>query len=162
MAVLPVMDVPIRSDWAVPVKGCRNAMVVFDTASFYESGLLFRGVPDSLAGRHVEGSECCIIHAHNQLAEKGVWMNPQVRVGYSAAAYYSMNGPSPWVSFSHLIRGSWGNWIRRWSTTIWFKKHIVRWRLAGWHKENPDKTGPASDSLVNEVRVLTANGWAHV
>ena len=56
-----------------------------NAAPFYDqvNTLRFRGVPDTLAERHVEGSECCLIHADNRLSKDlGIWINPNVRVGY--------------------------------------------------------------------------------
>jgi len=58
-------------------------MVAFDAAPFLPpSNLRFRGVSDSLAEWHVEGSECCLIHYDNPAPDKGVWLNPNARVAY--------------------------------------------------------------------------------
>ncbi|RFU33789.1 hypothetical protein B7463_g2534, partial [Scytalidium lignicola] len=78
----------IMSNAPVPVKSCWNGIVVFQAEPFYHNPpLRFRGIPDSLATHHLEGSECCLIHADNDLsARKGVWLNPNVRVSYNAEA----------------------------------------------------------------------------
>lgn len=40
-----------------------------------------------MAAHHLEASECCLIHADNVLTKmKGVWINPNVRVGYDEDA----------------------------------------------------------------------------
>ena len=71
----------VKSNSPVPVKSCWNGIVVFQADPFYKSPpLSFRGIPDSLAVHHLEGSECCLIHADNELSTvKGVWLNPNVR-----------------------------------------------------------------------------------
>jgi hypothetical protein len=72
----------------IPVRSCWNGVVVMDTESLYAAqALSFRGIADGLAELHLEGSECCLIHAGNPLSElKGVYMNPNVQVGYNELA----------------------------------------------------------------------------
>lgn len=68
-----------------PVQSCWNGVLAMAAVPFYDSTspFRFRGVPDTLAHHHIEGSECCIIHADNRLSQhQGVWINPNVRVGY--------------------------------------------------------------------------------
>ncbi|KAF4929754.1 hypothetical protein CGCVW01_v001272 [Colletotrichum viniferum] len=79
---------------AVPVRSCWNGIVAMPAAPFLASEasgrrLRFRAVADSLAEeKHLEGSECCLIHVDNPLTEHlGVWLNPRVRVGYDGDAY---------------------------------------------------------------------------
>ncbi|KAJ6185974.1 hypothetical protein N7519_007275 [Penicillium mononematosum] len=62
----------------VPVASCWNGMVAMPASPFIASSpLRFRGIPDSLAEYHLEGSECCLIHTDNPLSvEKGVYLNP--------------------------------------------------------------------------------------
>ncbi|KAJ4289447.1 hypothetical protein N0V88_006927 [Collariella sp. IMI 366227] len=56
----------------VPVASCWNGIVAMPPPFVHPSRpLLFRGVPDSLAAKHVEGSECCLVHADNLLS--GSW-----------------------------------------------------------------------------------------
>ena len=79
----------------IPVRSCWNGLISMDAAPFYAvPPLRFRGVPDSLAKAHVEGSECCLIHEDNAAvrAAKGVWLNPNVRVAYNATSYSAVNG----------------------------------------------------------------------
>lgn len=123
--------------------------------------LRFRGVPDSLAEHHVEGSECCLIHADNpQSPKKGVWLNPKVRVGYSTVAYSAVNPPNPYPS--SVLWASWENRLRRWFTTTWLENSIVNRRLAAWKAEDTSRHEPGTACLVNEMQVLVENGWAHV
>jgi hypothetical protein len=131
--------------------------------------LRFRGVSDSLAEHHLEGSECCLIHTDNPIsASKGVWLNPSVRVGYSAQAYNAVNPggqkANAWVGAASAVHGSWENRILRWLTTTWFEEATVRNRIRKWRKsathESREETGAAC--LINEMQVLVSNGWAHV
>ena len=131
--------------------------------------LRFRGVSDSLAAHHLEGSECCLIHTDNPIsASKGVWLNPSVRVGYSDHGYYTVHpgdrGANVWVGAASVVHGSWENRMLRWLTTTWFDESTVSSRIRNWRKsathENREETGAAC--LVNEMQVLVSNGWAHV
>jgi len=138
-----------------------------DSAPFINdtSPIRFRGVPDSLAESHLEGSECCLIHADNPMSrEKGVWLNPNVRVGYNRDAYEALNSNSgrPWLSVSTIFWGAWNNRIRRWFTSPWFKESIVRRRLASWRAKEHENTESGVACLINEMQVLVENGWAHV
>lgn len=125
--------------------------------------LRFRGIPDSLAELHLEGSECCLIHADNPLSvEKGVYLNPRVRVGYNGAAYAAVhpiiNLLSPW----RILRGVWGNRLLRLVDTSWFKAGIIREQVRRWQSLD---TGNAEDGqicIINEMQILRANGWMHV
>jgi hypothetical protein len=96
----------IKKSQAVPVESCWNGLgmssdptspfsrtdcstVMMDAAPFYvtENRLAFRGIPDSLSLHRLEGSECCLIHKDNPVTPtKGVFLNPNVRVGYNATA----------------------------------------------------------------------------
>ena len=134
-----------------------------------QSPLRFRGVSDSLASFHLEGSECCLIHTDNPLsASKGVWLNPSVRVGYSAEAYNAVHSKdkraNAWVGTASLLHGSWENRILCWLTTTWFEESTVSNRIRNWRTsdthEKRVETGAAC--LVNEMQVLVSNGWAHV
>lgn len=138
-----------------------------DAQPFYDTTepLLFRGIPDALAEHHVEGSECCLIHADNpESLRKGVWLNPMVRVGYSSAAYHAVHS-SPYevfLSVRTIIEGLWENRFRRWFTTPWFETSIVNRRLAAWHSTNNSNEEKGIACLINEMQVLVENGWAHV
>ncbi|KAI4172466.1 MAG: hypothetical protein LQ343_003556 [Gyalolechia ehrenbergii] len=148
----------------VPVESCWNGIVAFDAAPFYHKPeLRFRGIPDSLARYHLEGSECCLIHADNPLAaSRGVWLNPSVRVGYNAEAYDKVQS-NPWPSIVGSIKGLWKNRIWRWLTPTFHKKLTIRGRLRKWTRKG---WGEISERemycLINEMQVLVANGWAHV
>lgn len=157
----------IKANHPVPVASCWNGMVVMRAAPFYNDDppLAFRGIPDSLAESHLEGSECCLIHADNPLSRtRGVWINPSVRVGYNALAYAAAN-PSvggPWVSTFEIVYGSWVNRVKRWFTTTWLKETVVRRRVAAWEKESATNLESGPFCLINEMQVLIKNGWAHV
>ncbi|APA05678.1 hypothetical protein sscle_01g004480 [Sclerotinia sclerotiorum 1980 UF-70] len=138
----------IKRNEPVPVKSCWNGMVVFDGEPWYPSsssnqqgihneqnnnfkGLQFRGVEDSLAEKHVEGSECCLIHADNPLRDRrGVYVNPNVRVAYKREVYEVVNGrgggPGKWEG----VRGVWGlGWDGLGSGGV------GGWRGGGWGGE---------------------------
>jgi len=148
----------------VPVQSCWNGIIVFDATPFYEPDpLQFRGVSDSLALQHVEGSECCLIHADNPLSPtQGVWLNPGVRVGYSPEAHAAVHPGSYWPSIFGRIWGIWANRVWRWSTTSSFKEATIRQRLGKWKKGNAEALEPGSQCLINEMQVLIESGWAHV
>ncbi|KAK0507941.1 hypothetical protein JMJ35_009830 [Cladonia borealis] len=148
----------------VPVQSCWNGMVSFDSSPFYAaSPLRFRGIADPLATRHLEGSECCLIHGDNPQSEsKGVWLNPGVRVGYDPEAYAAVHTMDPWPSLRDRIICIWRNRVRRWVITVWVKEWLVRNRLNKWTKEDRNRHEPGIYCLINETQVLVHNGWAHV
>ncbi|KZF20907.1 glycosyltransferase family 69 protein [Xylona heveae TC161] len=157
----------IKYGQLVPVSSCWNGIVAMDARPFIDLDppLQFRGIPDSLARAHLEGSECCLIHADNGLSSSaGVWLNPNVRVGYRRAAYdavHPLNGEA-WVSAWQVFTGLWQNRIRRWTTTTRFKSWTVGRRVKEWEKLHPDEQEPGEFCLINEMQVLVENGWAHV
>lgn len=153
-------------------------MTVFDSTPFYPplpsshrkintpsrpapppDPLKFRGIEDSLAKQHLEGSECCLIHADNYLSkEKGVWLNPNVRVAYNATTYSAVNhgvevradigdqvdgvngkkgDGRPWPGKTEKWKGVWSNRFARWSgwITIWSEGKVVRGRIEKWVRE---------------------------
>lgn len=135
-----------------------------DSAPFYE-GLHFRATPDHLAAHHLEGSECCLIHADNPLSgTAGVWLNPNVRVGYSRPAFdhvHPVDGTF-WVSAVSAWLGLWKNRLLRVTTNPWFKEHVVAQRQAHWQAEDAEvRHEPGGFCLINEMQVLVGNGWAH-
>jgi hypothetical protein len=128
--------------------------------------LSFRGVDDTLAEHHVEGSECCLIHADNPLSkELGVFLNPNVRVAYNAKAYRIVHPHyRPWVGFGDIWVGLWKNRITRWLTTPMLKEWVCRRRHHLWERAEIQRTGKEKGQvcLINEMQVLIENGWAHV
>ncbi|KAL8948285.1 MAG: hypothetical protein Q9222_005520, partial [Ikaeria aurantiellina] len=169
----------------VPVQSCWNGVVAFDAAPFYnrvgtqsqtaagegDMGLRFRGVPDSLAAHHLEGSECCLIHADNPLsAEKGVFVNPLVRVGYSGPAYEAVHSSEPWPGLWEAALGIWK--LRFWKlvTPTFLRRWKVEGRVRRWVDEGGSREGEGKrmlgkgemGCLVDEMQVLVGNGWAHV
>jgi hypothetical protein len=136
-----------------------------DASPFYDqtSPLRFRGIPDSLATHHLEASECCLIHADNYLTfQKGVWINPKVRVGYSGEAYHAVHRRQCWLTASDMILGAWENRLRRWTTSLWLNQRVVYSRLRSWTKAQGQLTESGVHCLINEMQVLIWNGWAHL
>jgi hypothetical protein len=128
-----------------------------------KSPLRFRGIPDSLAYYHLEGSECCLIHADNPLSkEKGVYLNPRVRVGYNGPAYTAVNPITNWLTAKSILQGLWVNRLRRWSITSWIKEEVVRRRVDSWKALSPKNEEPGQFCIINEMQVLRRYGWAHV
>ena len=145
--------------------------MAFDAEPFYNKAppLQFRGIPDSLAEYHLEGSECCLIHADNPLTQsRGVWLNPDVRVGYHLDAYNAVHTPPElWPPTLERIKGIWKNRLRRWFTFTFHKAWVVNRRLENWRKKGAARheaarREPGTQCLINEMQVLISNGWAHV
>jgi hypothetical protein len=138
--------------------------VVMPTEPFTSSSKLrFRAVPDTLAKHHLEGSECCLIHADNPLSRtRGVFLNPRVRVGYNPQAYEATH-PSrgTWVSPWEIFKGIWLNRLKRW-TVYTLEGWVVRKRVAAWESEESGNREPGEFCLINEMQVLVERGWAHV
>ncbi|KAL8946424.1 MAG: hypothetical protein Q9222_007185, partial [Ikaeria aurantiellina] len=127
----------------------------------------FRGIPDSLAQHHVEASECCLVHYDNPLSRtKGVYINPAVRVAYSAKAYAAVstltnNGKAMvrWPARSELM---WGYWRSKWS---WWMRDPgpafkIGLRTYRWKRANPTAAEPGLPCLSDLAMVLASNGWA--
>jgi len=162
----------MKSNAPVPVKSCWNGIIVFQAAPFYkDKPLRFRGIPDTLAAHHLEGSECCLIHADNELsAINGVWLNPNVRVTYNPEADKVVNPETDrWPSKIEKLKGIWSNRLARWSELPqrYLERYMVDRRLRLWRKETK-RTGHTelrergTHCLINEMQVLVENGWAHV
>lgn len=187
----------------VPVQSCWNGMISMSAAPFYPTHfssfsstsrppLKFRGVPDSLAKQHLEGSECCLIHSDIRAqgdAKKGVWLNPNVRVAFNASTYSKVNGgrevkadvynvvdgsnDSPrleWPRKWEMWRGIWVNRYARWTGWVqaWVEQRTVTRRLERWKESGRNMNPPeerdevGTECLVNEMQVLFENGWQHV
>ena len=146
-------------------------------APFYDSvkPLRFRGVPDTLAHKHVEGSECCLIHADNALSQDlGVWINPNVRVGYCMSAlhkrklkydwdvfkhvcqiaYDSVHPAGSWVSYFQIARGLWENRVRRWFSVGWTQNWKARRSLNAWRADSESNEEVGEMCLVDEMHVI--------
>jgi len=125
--------------------------------------ITFRGIDDTLAGLHLEGSECCLIHTDNPAsATQGIYLNPNVRVGYSRRAYDQVHSHGSWLSYTEIFIGLWKNRLVRWFTTPWFKEWKVRSEVRAWEEQRPDRRENGTICLINEMQGLTENGWAHV
>jgi Cryptococcal mannosyltransferase 1 len=145
------------------VKSCWNGLVIFDAAPFY-SGLEFRGIDDSLAQKHVEASECCLIHVDNSMsAEKGVWINPNVRVAYNEGADRAVNGEGGYPTPYGKVDGVWAN---RWHWTMgWYWRWREEWAVEGavqeWEREE-GRREEGTFCAVDSMQVLVDNGWVHI
>ncbi|TKA69975.1 hypothetical protein B0A55_08067 [Friedmanniomyces simplex] len=154
---------PLIHGQPVPVASCWNGMVAFDAKPFYRivDRLVFRGIPDSLARSHVEGSECCLVHADNPLSrEKGVWVNPRVRVGYNGTAYGAVNGGA-WPSGYAIATGVWRNRILRLWGLLKASDRVVEARLREWRRWDSAAVEPGPFCLIDEMQILLWNGWGH-
>lgn len=156
----------------VPVQSCWNGIIAFDAVPFYVSSPpRFRGIDDSLAAHHLEGSECCLIHADNPASrERGVWLNPNVRVSFNAAADEVVN-PRDGGAWPGVAAKVWGLWANRWvrlsrGLVREVKRRVVLRRIAQWEGEGREVGRENREAglhcLVNEMQVLVERGWAHV
>ncbi|KAK7179430.1 hypothetical protein DPSP01_011503 [Paraphaeosphaeria sporulosa] len=155
----------IMNNDPVPVASCWNGIVAMPAQIFTgTSPIRFRGIPDSLAATHLEGSECCLIHADNPLSlTEGVFVNPAVRVGYTREAYEAMKAGERGLSSLALLYRLWENRVRRWVTvTPALKSGVVASRVRKWKEGDPKNEEPGSFCLINEMQVLRKIGWAHV
>ncbi|KAF9888427.1 hypothetical protein FE257_008705 [Aspergillus nanangensis] len=148
----------------VPVASCWNGMVAMPAKPFMSNPPLeFRGVPDSLSAFHVEGSECCLIHADNPLSkERGVFVNPNVRVGYNGPAYAAVHPAQHWLSSWRIMWSIWESRVRRLFTSPILKEWLIHRRVGAWEGLNEQNVEPGEFCLINEMQVLITNGWAHV
>ncbi|KAF2128532.1 glycosyltransferase family 69 protein [Dothidotthia symphoricarpi CBS 119687] len=160
----------IVSNEVVPVQSCWNGLVAMDARPFLgREPLRFRGITDELAEMHLEGSECCLIHADNPLsATKGVYINPDVRVGYNAEAYNVVNALLAWPTSSERIKGMWKSRMATLPALWRFKSEnlVIHWRLKRWEAQQSadgrKNSEPGLHCLVNEMQVLAENGWKHL
>lgn len=148
-----------------PVKSCWSGIAAFDAAPFQNnrSPLSFRAVNDLLAESYLEASECCLIHYDNPLsASKGVWMNPNVRVGYDVVRYEAVHRPSGWPTTAETMLGritSLLNWLDR----LKGRRELIDQRYEKWVQRGMSKTEIGSDCLVNQMMVVSENGtWSEV
>ncbi|CAG7916382.1 unnamed protein product [Penicillium olsonii] len=148
----------------VPVTSCWNGMVAMPAKPFLDHPpLRFRGIPDSLAQRHLEGSECCLIHADNPLStEKGVYLNPLVRVGYNGAAYAAVHPLMDWLSAWRVFQGVWTNRLRRLGDTSWLKAKTIRRRIDRWEALDTKHREDGQICIIDEMQILHRYGWIHV
>jgi hypothetical protein len=154
------------------VSSCWNGMIVMDSIPFYD-GLRFRGLSDSLASKHLEASECCLIHTdlNDTIPGAGdrIYVNPSVRVGYTVDAYNTTHsGPDQtFVSATQYVTGVWTNRLRRnilpKETKI--MKEVNR-KIAKWVKESENSLERRVENgelcTIDEQHILIWNGWKHV
>lgn len=163
--------IPVASCWngigklsCLPSRNVRLTELVAMRASPFvarEKPLRFRGIADSLAHEHLEGSECCLIHADNPLSSlSGVYVNPRVRVGYHGAAYDAVHPEEQWLTTWNIWAGLWSNRLRRWGSANQSRKEIQK-RVAQW-EQNHGQEERGAFCLIDETQVLRPWGWAHV
>ncbi|KAF1941526.1 hypothetical protein EJ02DRAFT_347580 [Clathrospora elynae] len=147
----------------VPVASCWNGMVAMPIKPFLgKDPLRFRGVPDSLAASHVEASECCLIHADNRLSTtKGIFLNPNVKVGYNGSSYDAVHSPDVVMSPIHIFVAVWQNRILRWLTSPVFKEWAVRKRVKRWAEVTGEEER-GEFCLIDEMQILYERGWKHM
>ncbi|KAI9158267.1 hypothetical protein HJFPF1_06259 [Paramyrothecium foliicola] len=147
----------------VPVTSCWNGIVSMPATTFIgNNAIAFRGVNDSMAEMHLEGSECCLIHADNPAStKKGVFLNPHVRVGYNSEAYHSVHPEGCWVSRWGVFTGLWKNRLARWLGDPFRSLWIVHKRRLAWERQHPGDHEPGKACLVNEMQILHEYGWQH-
>lgn len=140
-----------------------NAVAMPAAPFLADPPLRFRGIPDSLASSHLEGSECCLIHADNPLSRQhGVYLNPLVRVGYNTAAYVAVNPILNWLTPRAILQGLWLNRIRRWTTFPSFRDRPINNQIARWANLSPENRERGEFCVINEMQVLDPRGWYHV
>lgn len=161
---------------AVQVSSCWNGIVAFPASSFYH-GLKFKGIPDGLAQRHLEGSECCLIHIDNdilraskaELGSRGTWLNPNVRVAYSGPVYESIASHTKvWPRSRDKVIGTWkmrlGGIIRPIRDT--YEAKVVKERIRAWQEAEDISEAEiphvGEHCLINEMQVLEGAGWRHL
>lgn len=153
------------------MKSCWNGLAIFDAAPFY-AGLEFRGISDQLAEKHVEGSECCLIHAdmarmargEDPKKYKGIWINPNVRVGYNEVAFQAVNRKEGWPTAYGKVDGVWAN---RWHwATGWYWRWRERWvvdsAVRSWERAGEGRKEEGEFCLADSMQVLVGNGWMHI
>ncbi|KIW99782.1 uncharacterized protein Z518_10710 [Rhinocladiella mackenziei CBS 650.93] len=156
---------------ATKVQSCWNGMIAMDTTPFYE-GLRFRALSDSLASKHLEASECCLIHTDMtamNLGRRGIYINPAVRVGYTISAYNLTHaGPEEtFVSSTDYVRGVWLNRLKRNVIGKVTKqmKEVTR-KMERWKKEGENSLERREENgelcIIDEQHILIWNGWKHV
>ncbi|EXJ93773.1 hypothetical protein A1O1_02166 [Capronia coronata CBS 617.96] len=155
---------------AVKVQSCWNGMVAMDPSPFYE-GLRFRALPDSLASKHLEASECCLIYtdmAASNLAGGGIYLNPAVRVGYTVEAYNTTHaGPDQnFVSSTGYVTGVWSNRIKRHLIpAVSAQAKEVAKKMERWVKDGSNSLEKREENgricVIPEQHILIWNGWKH-
>lgn len=172
------------------VASCWNGVLAVDAAPYYSqieqdteesgdsvtTGLRFRGVPDTLALKHLEASECCLIHADliaSGQAHRGIFMNPAVRTGYTSRAYRLThdNSTGGFVSAWQYVAGVYKNRLARWkkdgiSSSAGQDMAEVYTRIKQWQDEGATlgekRVEVGGYCTIMEMHILIWKGWKHV
>jgi Cryptococcal mannosyltransferase 1 len=149
----------------IPVKSCWSGIAAFDAAPFQDLRypLRFRAVHDSLAENYLEASECCLIHYDNpRSAFKGVWMNPNVRVGYDIMRYDAVHRPSGWPSTAAITLGRFSDLLVQ-IVSLKERRKVIDLRYEEWTQKSTRNTEVGSDCLVNKMMVVSDKGkWSEI
>jgi Cryptococcal mannosyltransferase 1 len=149
----------------IPVKSCWSGIAAFDAAPFQDlrHPLRFRAVHDSLAENYLEASECCLIHYDNpRSTPKGVWMNPNVRVGYDIMRYDAVHRPSGWPSTAAITLGRFSDLLVQ-IVSLKERRKVIDLRYEEWTQQSTRNTEVGSDCLVNKMMVVSDKGkWSEI
>lgn len=126
------------------------AVVFTGTEGIYSSRpIQFRGVPESLAAKHVVASETCLVHADNYISKRrGVYLNPFVRVGHNMPT--ALSGKH-WLSTWEIFESTWENRLRRWFSSPFFAGWSLRSRFAQWKAEDENNKERGDFCLTDEA-----------
>ncbi|KAF2222837.1 cryptococcal mannosyltransferase 1-domain-containing protein, partial [Elsinoe ampelina] len=158
----------LTSGRPVPVQACWGGMlpIPWGRPSDAHPGLRFRAIPDSLSALHLEASESCLIHTDNPLSPtRGVFLNPRVRVAYSAEVYAAMHTGrhgGARVPLRTRVRGAWDLRLARWMGGGGRRERRLRGEGSEGREGGEDVEGKGRVCLIDEQQVLRWNGWAHV
>ncbi len=87
-----------------------------------------------------------------------MWLNPNVRLGYSGEAYDAVR---QWPTTSEAIKGLWKGYWAPLLNRSW-RINKVATRVKQWEGEDAGNHEPGFDCVINEMQVIVYNGWAHV
>ena len=111
---------------------------------------------DSLAEWHIEGSESCLIHYDNYVPEKGVWLNPNVRVVYRAKRWGLVRQGAGWPGIWDRVWGGIVGFVTALLGLPWGNGKVVG-RVREWGRSEP-----GVDCSIDEMQVLVDNMWKHL
>jgi hypothetical protein len=161
---------PLLAGNAARVSSCWNGMILMDTGPFYNQ-LTFRGIPDSLASKHLEGSECCLIHADLNATvphHSGIYVNPAARVGYTPLAYEltHFGVEETFISATQYVLAMYLHRLNQIRTPSARKQmSVVTKRVGKWREYEENSLEKREENgemcLIDEMHLLIWNGWKH-
>ena len=87
-----------------------------------------------------------------------MWVNPNVRVGYTKEAYEAVR---EWPGIWERVR-SWGRGMLMGMLGMPWRDAKVGRRVKEWEGARVGNREVGVDCLVDEMQILAANGWKHV